>query len=249
MNPTTTRPSPGNTLGGGHDMSLLAGKYTTTLAGRSLDRPLLDAPADEFGLSADIGISGGLGPTSFDNATFTSATAAPLPVAPIRLGLSDSPSMSAYITTGSPGADINNSQLIWKQSANLPGPDLLKHLYGIAFPYACTPGFTQLSQGGGLLRLSSPRKQAFTPIHVPSVGVLLSLHYDVSLIHGICSKLSLPHSHPKYPRAAVLHAICAVASVYTPVVSNPHLYGTRGNARSRPPNYATGFLTVGFASR
>jgi hypothetical protein len=48
------------------------------------------------------------------------------------LGLSDAPSMAAYITTGSPGADTNNSQLIWKQSANLPDPDLLKHLYEVA---------------------------------------------------------------------------------------------------------------------
>lgn len=64
---------------------------------------------------------------------FISTTAAPLPVPPIGLGLSDSPSMSAYITTGSPGSDTANTQLVWKQSANLPDPDLLKHLYDVVF--------------------------------------------------------------------------------------------------------------------
>jgi hypothetical protein len=114
-------------------MALLVGKHTALLAG-SPDRLLLGASTEEFGLSADI-ISGSLGPTSLagDNAMFSSATAAPLPVHPIGLGLSDSPAMSAYIRTGSPGADAVNSQLIWKQSANLPDPDLLKHLYAVAF--------------------------------------------------------------------------------------------------------------------
>ena len=74
---------------------------------------------------------------------FSSTTAAPLPLHPIRLGLSDSPSMSAYITTGSPGSDTANSQLVWKQSANLPDPDLLKHLYDISFfAYTRAPAFT-----------------------------------------------------------------------------------------------------------
>ena len=125
-----------------HDMPLLAGNWThPILDDRSVDRLLLRVSADEFGLSADI-ISGTLGPTSLvgDHLMFGSATAAPLPVQPIGLGLSDSPSMTAYITTGSPGPDTNNSQLIWKQSANLPDPDLLKHLYDTAFPaqrHAC----------------------------------------------------------------------------------------------------------------
>ena len=113
-------------------------------AERSSDDPLLGVSADEFGLSADI-ISGSLGPTSLvsDNAMFSSATAAPLPLHPIGLGLSDSPSMTAYITTGSPASDTTCSQLVWKQSANLPDPDLLKHMYGAAFlTRAGAPGFT-----------------------------------------------------------------------------------------------------------
>lgn len=164
------RTSSGNPLGDDHEIPLLA---------------------DEFGLSADI-ISGSLGPASFvsDNAMFSSSTAAPLPLHPIGLGLSDSPSMAAYITTGSPGADTNNSQLVWKQSANLPDPDLLKHLVDIFF--ACHPHANRL------------------------------LHRPTFLF-----TLSLPQTHPKYPRAALLHAICAVASAYTPVVSNPSLQGTQ----------------------
>ncbi|KAF9650040.1 hypothetical protein BDM02DRAFT_1526203 [Thelephora ganbajun] len=174
INSPPSRTSSGNTMGEGHDISLLTGPS-----------------ADEFGLSADI-ISGSLGPTSLvsDNVMFSSATAAPLPVHPIGLGLSDSPSMSAYITTGSPGADTNNSQLIWKQSANLPDPDLLKHLVEVFF--ACHPHANRL------------------------------LHRSTFLFN-----LSLPQTHPSYPRAALLHAICAVASVFTPAVSNPRLYGTR----------------------
>ena len=125
-------------------MSLLAGKRATFPAELSSDDPLLGVSADEFGLSADI-ISGSLGPTSLvsDNPMFSSATAAPLPLHPIGLGLSDSPSMTAYITTGSPASDTTSSQLVWKQSANLPDPDLLKHMYGTTFlTHARTPGFT-----------------------------------------------------------------------------------------------------------
>ena len=69
---------------------------------------------------------------------------------------------------------------------------------------------------------------------------------EVSSTHVIYSNFSLPQTHPKYPRAALLHAICAVASVYTPAVSNPHLYGTQGNTRSRPLSSASGSLTIGF---
>jgi len=125
-------------------MSLLAGKRITLPTERSSGDLLLGVSADEFGLSADI-ISGSLGPTSLvsDNAMFSSATAAPLPLHPIGLGLSDSPSMNAYITTGSPASDSTGSQLVWKQSANLPDPDLLKHMYGATFlTRAGTPGFT-----------------------------------------------------------------------------------------------------------
>ncbi|KAF9787339.1 hypothetical protein BJ322DRAFT_718166 [Thelephora terrestris] len=148
-------------------------------------------PTDEFGLSADM-ISGSLGAASLfsENAMFASSTEAPLPLHPIGLGLSDTPSMAAYITTGSPGSDTNNSQLIWKQSANLPNPDLLKHLVDVFF--ASHPHANRL------------------------------LHRPTFLF-----TLSLPQTHPKYPRAALLHAICAVASAYTPAVSNPSLQGTR----------------------
>ena len=217
-----------------------------------LDRLLSGVSAEEFGLSADI-ISGSLGPTSLvsDNAMFSSATAAPLPVPPIGLGLSDSPSMSAYISTGSPGSDsTTNSQLVWKQSANLPDPDLLKHLCEITLPpHTSAPELTFLSQGRGLLRLPSPRKSAFTPIHIPFVGAFFSLHGEVKLIHAVYSNFSLPQTHPKYPRAALLHAICAVSSAYSPAVSNPHLYGTQGNAKGRPLSCASGFLTIGFVFR
>ena len=115
-------------------MSILAGKLITFLVDRPLNRLLPGASADEFGLSADI-ISGSLGPNSLvgDNVMFSSSTPAPLPLPPIGLGLSDTPSMTAYIATGSPGMDTANSQLIWKQSVNLPDPDLLKHLYEVAF--------------------------------------------------------------------------------------------------------------------
>lgn len=135
------RASSGNPMGEGPEISLLTGTHIAPFEDRPLKPCLpLDACIDDFGLSADI-ISGGLGPASLvsDNAMFTSSTAAPLPIHPIGLGLSDTPSMAAYITTGSPGVDTNNSQLVWKQSANLPDPDLLKHLYEVAFlPYRCT---------------------------------------------------------------------------------------------------------------
>jgi len=173
-----------------------------------------------------------------------------LPLHPIAPGLSDSPSMSAYITTGSPGSETNNSQLVWKQSANLPDPDLLKHLYeATLLTHASTPGFTLLFQGRCLFRLSSPCGSTFTPVHVPSVSSLPPLLCNVPLTHAFYSNLSLPQSHPKHPRAALLHAICAVASVYTPTVSNPHLHGTRGKAKRWPLSCASGFLTVAIVFR
>ena len=159
--------------------------------------------------------------------------------------------MSAYITTGSPGSDTNNSQLIWKQSANLPDPDLLRHLYEVTFLiHASTPGFILLSQGRCLFRLSSPCRPAFTSIHVPFVSTSLpSLLCDIPLTHVFYSGLSLPQTHPRHPRAAVLHAICAVASVYSPAVSNPRLHGTRGKATSWPLSCTSGFLTVAIVFR
>ena len=116
---------------------------------------------------------------------FTSATAAPLPSHPIGLGLSDSPSMSAYITTGSPGSDTNNSQLVWKQSANLPDPDLLKHLCEVTFlTHASTSEFTLIFQGRCLLRVSSSCKPAVTSAHIPFVGTpFSSLLCGVPLTH------------------------------------------------------------------
>lgn len=204
---------------------------------------MLGISADEFGLSADI-ISSSLGPSIIDsNIMFSSSTPAPLPLHPIAPGLSDSPSMSAYITTGSPGSETNNSQLIWKQSANLPDPHLLKHLYEAMFlAYASTTAFTLLSQDRRLLRLSSSRKPASTTVYVPLVSMPFLFTCDVLLIHTFYSNLSLPQSHPKHPRAAVLHAICAVASAYTPAVSNPHLHGTQGKAINWPLRYVSGFF-------
>ena len=215
-------------------MTLLAGERPALPAERSSDGLLLGVSVDEFGLSADI-VSGSLGPTSLvsDNAMFSSATAAPLPLHPIGPGLSDSPSMTAYIATGSPASDTTSSQLIWKQSANLPDPELLQHMYGAIFlAHASNPEFTLSSQGRDILHLSSPCEPAFTSIYVPFVSASLLLFGGTPLIRQIYSNLSLPQTHPKYPRAAVLHAICAVATIYTPTVSTPRLYGARGEAGS-----------------
>lgn len=176
MDSPPTRTSSGKPMGEGHDMSLLSGGHYPSIS-HALSRLLLNVFADEFGLSADI-ISGSLGPTSLvsDNAMFSSATAAPLPLHPIGLGFSDSPSMSAYITTGSPGSDTTNSQLIWKQSANLPDSDLLKHLYGVMFlTHTGVSEFTLLFQRRGVLRLSSPCKSTSAPAHVPFVSTFFLL--------------------------------------------------------------------------
>lgn len=72
----------------------------------------------------------------------------------------------------------------------------------------------------------------------------LSLLRDPWLIDVINSSLSLPQTHPKYPRAALLHAMCAVASTFTPAVSNPSLRGTRGNTKHRPLGFPYCFLTT-----
>lgn len=96
--------------------------------------------------------------------------------------------------------------------------------------------------------MSSSCTPAFTPDHIPFVSTFSFLLGEAPLIHGICSNFSLPQTHPKHPRAALLHAICAVASVYTPAVSNPQLYGTRGNT-SRLLSRASCFLIIGFVFR
>jgi hypothetical protein len=45
------------------------------------------------------------------------------------------------------------------------------------------------------------------------------------LLHcsSFMSSLSLPPSHPKFPAAPVLHAICAIGSLYTAAVTSPPL--------------------------
>ena len=71
-----------------------------------------------------------------------------------------------------------------------------------------------------------------------------SLVYSSWLIDAINSTLSLPQTHPKHPRAALLHAICAVASAFTPAVTNPSLHGTRGKTKHWLLSRVSGFLTI-----
>lgn len=172
MDSPPTRTSSGNPLGdGGHGVPLFPGEHITRLRDNALTPLTVGECAEEFGLSVDI-ISDTLGQPSFisDSTMFASVTAAPHP--PIGPGMSDSPSMSAYISTGSPGSDTSNTQLVWKQSANLPGPDLLRHLYGVTFStHASIPELTLSIQSRSLLCLSSPCKPAFTPDRVPLVSV------------------------------------------------------------------------------
>lgn len=157
---------------------------------------------DDFEISTDL-ISETLGQPSFvsESTMFTSITSAPLP--PIGLGLSDSPSMSAYISTGSPRSDSSNSQLIWKQSANLPDPDLLRHLYEVTFlTHASMPEFTLSFQSRRLLRLPSPRNPALTPARVPFVSVSsflpASQHFVYSSIPQPTLLTAIPPKLPLY---------------------------------------------------
>ena len=231
-------------MGEGPEISLLAGMLIALFEHRTLyPYSLSNAHAEDFGLSADI-ISGGLGPASLvsDNAMFSSSTEAPLPLHPMGLGLSDSPSMAAYITTGSPGADTNNSQLVWKQSANLPDPDLLKHLYEVVFfPHRSTWIYIVIAGLTSSL-LVIPMQTGFCTDQHSFCEQPFFLR-DSWLTNVTNSTLSLPQTHPKYPRAALLHAICAVASAFTPAVSNPNLHGTRGNKKHWLPSCASHFLT------
>jgi len=45
------------------------------------------------------------------------------------------------------------------------------------------------------------------------------------LFHGpsFMNTLALPPSHPKFPSTPVLHAICAIGSLYTAAVTSPPL--------------------------
>lgn len=173
---------------------------------------------------------------------FISSTAAPLPVHPIGLGLSDQPSMASYITTGSPGAETNNSQLVWKQSANLPDPDLLKHLYEAPLLLNwCTRIYVVITGLTSSLLVIPMQTGFYTDQHFCCEQS--SLPRDFRLINIVVnSTLSLPQTHPKFPRAALLHAICALASTFSPAVSNPSLHGTRGNSEYWLPGCSSSFL-------
>jgi len=96
--------------------------------------------------------------------------------------------------------------LIWPNwPMSLTGPELLRHLWVNASPciYVSLTGEYRLYR---------------------SVDVFFVFHpHAHRLFHGptFMHSLSLSPSHPKFPAEPVLHAICAVGSLYTAAVTSP----------------------------
>lgn len=63
-------------------------------------------------------------------------------------------------------------------------------------------------------------------LNVRRVEVFFVFHPHANrLFHGpsFMNSLALPPSHPKFPCTPVLHAICAIGSLYTAAVTSPPL--------------------------
>ncbi|KAJ3547585.1 hypothetical protein NMY22_g1586 [Coprinellus aureogranulatus] len=101
--------------------------------------------------------------------------------------LSVSPTLSqSHTTPRSPDYGLDLPLVYPSWPAQLPSPDLLKHLIEVFFIF---------------------HPHASRLFHVPS----------------FMSSISLPPTHPRFPAIPILHAICAVGSLYTAAVTSPPL--------------------------
>lgn len=98
-----------------------------------------------------------------------------------------------------------NLDLVWPNwPQDIPPPDLLRHLYALTFFYRILLSLTTCG----------------------SVDVFFVFHPHANRLFHLPTfmhTLDLPPSHPKFPSTPVLHAICAIGSLYTAAVTSPPL--------------------------
>ena len=105
---------------------------------------------------------------------------------------------------GENGINSFRSDVMWPNwPTSLPNPELMRHWYAFFFFF------------GRPFVLTLTRVDVFFTFH-PHAG---RLFHTPSFMNS----LSLPPTHPKFPSLPVLHAICAIGSLYTAAVTSPPL--------------------------
>ena len=128
-------------------------------------------------------------------------------------GSSGSYSRSPALYNGATGVSVPESHsppspgldLIWPHwPTGLPSPELLRHLFVTSSLFLWT-----------LLTARGYRVDVFFTFH-PHANRLF--HASTFL-----NSVALPPTHPKFPPTPLLHAICAIGSLYTAAVTSPPL--------------------------